>query len=97
MVLFFFLEISEVCSLKSIYLVEQWLIRRTNSQAPSVQCSYGYQVETSLSSCGHTYTDLGTGSGRKGRTEKLVKVAQILRLCDGRLFTHDKNFHISEK
>ena len=45
-----------------------------NSQARSVQCSYGNQVETSLSSCGHTYTDLGIGSERKGSTEKLVKV-----------------------
>ena len=32
-----------------------------------------YQVETSLSSCGHTCTDLGSGSGRIGKTEKLVK------------------------
>ena len=45
-----------------------------NSQVRSVWCSSGSQVETSLSSYGYTYTDLGTGSERKGRTEKLVKV-----------------------
>ena len=73
-VYFFFLQISEVCSLKSIYLVEQWQIRRRNSQAHSMLYSYGNQVESSLSSCGHTYTDLGIGNRRKGRTEKFVKV-----------------------
>ena len=36
--------------------------------------SYGNQVETLLSSCGRICTDLGLGSGRKGRTEKFVKV-----------------------
>ena len=56
---FFFFQISAVCSLKSIYLVEQWQIRTRNSQACSILCSYGNQVETSLSSCGHTYTHLG--------------------------------------
>ena len=71
---FSFLQISEVYNLKSIYLVEQWQIRRRNSKAHSVRCSYGNHMETSLSSCGHTYTDLGFGSERKGRTEKLVKV-----------------------
>ena len=30
--------------------------------------------------------------------EKLVKVSKsILLLCNGRLFTHDRNFHIPEK
>ena len=33
---------------------------------------YENQVKTSLSSCVHTCTDLGTGSGRKGITEKLL-------------------------
>ena len=37
-------------------------------------CSYENQVETLLASQGHTCTDLGTGSERKGRTEKFVKV-----------------------
>ena len=45
-----------------------------NSQAHSVLCSNGNQVETSFSSCGHTCTDLVIESGRKGRTEKFVKV-----------------------
>ena len=75
MMLFFsFLKFNEVWSLKSVYLVEQWQIRRKNSQAPSILCSYGNQMETSLLSCGHARTDLGFGSGKKGRTEKLVKV-----------------------
>ena len=33
-----------------------------------------FLLSTSLSSCGHTCTDLDIGSERKGRTEKLVKV-----------------------
>ena len=37
-------------------------------------CSYGNKVETSLSSCGHIYTDLGIGSKGKGRTQKLIQV-----------------------
>ena len=37
-------------------------------------CSYENQVESSLLSCGYTCTDLGIGSGRKGRTEKFFKV-----------------------
>ena len=45
-------------------------------------------METSLSSCGHTYTDSGTGSERKERTEKFVKV-NFPFMCNGRLFTHD--------
>ena len=40
----------------------------------SMLCSYGNQVETSLSSCGHTCADFAIGSRRKGRTEKFVKV-----------------------
>ena len=53
-----FLQISDVCSLKPIYLVEQWKIRGGNPQARSILCSYGDQVETSLSSCRHTCTYL---------------------------------------
>ena len=45
-----------------------------NWQAHSIQYSNGNQVETSLSSCGDKYTDLGVGSERKGRTDKLVEV-----------------------
>ena len=47
---FFFLQISEVCGIKSIYLVEQGLV-------PS--CSYGNQVKMLLSSCGHICTNVG--------------------------------------
>ena len=42
---FSFVQISKVCSLKSIYLVEQFQIRWRNSQARSIRCSYGNQVE----------------------------------------------------
>ena len=42
-----------------------------------VQSGDGDQVETSLPSCGHIYTDLGIGSERKGKIEKLVKVGYI--------------------
>ena len=60
MMLFFsFLHISEVSSLKSVYLIEQWCIRGRNSQSRSILCSYGNEVETSLSSCPHTCTHLG--------------------------------------
>ena len=54
---------------------DHWGLQFTsNSQARSIRCSYGNQAETSLSSCGHTYTDLGIGNEKKERTEKLVKV-----------------------
>ena len=39
--------------------MEQWQIRRKNSQVRSILCSYGNQVETALSSCGYTCTHLG--------------------------------------
>ena len=75
MMLFFpFLQISEVCILKINLFGGAMVIRRRNSQARSMLCSYRNQVETSLSSCGQTYTDLGIEIGRKGRTEKFVKV-----------------------
>ena len=35
--------------------------------------SYGNQEETSLSSCGHTCTNLGIGIERKGITKNLLK------------------------
>ena len=47
-IFFSILQISEVCSLKPIYFVEQWQIRRRNSQAHSILSSYGNQMETSL-------------------------------------------------
>ena len=46
-----------------------------------------------MPSCGHTCTDLGIGSGRKGRTEEFVKAGQIIPLLNGRC----RYFHISEK
>ena len=49
-------------------------VRRRNSQARSMWCSYGNQVETSWSSFDHTCNDLGIGNERKGRAKKLVKV-----------------------
>ena len=70
--------------------MEQWYIRRRNSQTLSILCSYGNHVETSLSSsCGHTCTHLGiliAGEGKKGRTEKLVNV-----MVGGEIFTYVKN------
>ena len=47
--------------------------RGVQSKISSILCSYGNQVETPTSSCGHTCTDIGIGSGRKS-TEKFVKV-----------------------
>ena len=58
----------------SVYLVEQWWTERRNLQVCSVLCSYGNQVETALSSYGHTCTEFAIESRRKGRTEKFVKV-----------------------
>ena len=69
------LLISEFCSLKSIYLVEQWYIRRRNSQTRSILCSYGNQVETSLSSCGNTCTHLGIP--RAGEVEEKEELKSL--------------------
>ena len=56
-------------------------------------CSYENQVETSLSSCDHTCTDLGTGTERKGRTEKLVKGGKLsfYVMVDSEIFTYLQN------
>ena len=50
-------------------------------------------METSLSSCGHTYTDLGIGSERKGRTENLSKWGKFsfYVMVDCESFTYLKN------
>ena len=50
-------------------------------------------METSLPSCGHTCTDLGIGSERKGRTEQLVKVGKFsfYVMVDCEIFTYLKN------
>ena len=75
------MQISEACSLKSIYLVELKINlfgKLGEGIHKPVQSGDGDQVETSLPSCGHIYTDLGIerteGRTGKGRTEKLVKV-----------------------
>ena len=65
--------------------------RGVQSKISSILCSYGNQVETPTSSCGHTCTDIGTRSGRKS-TEKFVKVGSILLLCNSR----SRDFHISK-
>ena len=98
MTLFFtFLQIGEVCSLKSIHLVEQSWIRGRNSQAYSILCSYGNQVETSLLSCCHTCTHLGILIAEK--VEKKEKLTDLL-LCGKfsfhvtahrEFFTYEKN------
>ena len=90
---FSFLQISEVRSLKSVHFLDKWQIRRRNSLASSMLCSYENQVETSLPSCSHTCTQLDIGSGRKRRTERFGRVGWILFICNGRL----QNFHMSEK
>ena len=56
-------------------------------------CSYGNQVDTSLSSCDHTCTDFATGR-RKGRTEKnLVKCGKFsfYVMADSEVFIYLKN------
>ena len=91
---FSFLQISEVCSLKSIHLMEQWKIRGRNSQARSILCSYGNQVETSLSSCHHTCTHLGILIA--GEVEKKEKLKYLIMcgkfsfhvMVDRELFTY---------
>ena len=88
MLFFSFLQISEVCSLISTYMVEQWQIRRRNSQVRSILCSYGNQVETSLSSFGHTCTHLGILTAgeveEKKELKKIANVGRILLSCHGR-------------
>ena len=97
MMLFFsFLQISEVCCLKSIHLVEQWLISRRNSQARSILCRYENQVETSLSSCGHARTHLGILiAGEVEEKEELKKLMwgklSFHVMVDRSLFTYVKN------
>ena len=95
MMLFFcFLQVSEVCSLKSIYLVKQWLIRRRNSQARSILCSYRNKVETSLSSCGDTCTHLGILiAGEVEEKEELLMWGKFSfhDMVDREIFTYVKN------
>ena len=68
-----------------------------NLQAHSILCSYGNQVETSLSSCCHTCTHLGiliVGEVEgKGELEKLSMWGKFSfhEMVDLELFTYVKN------
>ena len=46
-------------------------------------------METTVSSCGYTCTDLGIGSERKGKTKKHVKVGKFsfYVIVDCKIFT----------
>ena len=78
-------------------LVEQWYIRRSNSQAHSVVCSYENQVETSVSGCGHTSTNLGIIMAREVEEKKELKTLLMWGefsfhvMVDCKLFTYVKN------
>ena len=71
------------------------IILKNICEAPSIWCSYGNQVETSLWSCGHTCTNLGIASERKGRTEKLLKGGvgkfSFYVMVDYQILTYRKN------
>ena len=94
---FSFLQISEVWSLKSIHLVEQWQIKGRNSQARSILCSYENQVETSLSCCRHTCTHVGILiAGEVEGKEELKKLLMWGKfsfhvMVDRELFPYVKN------
>ena len=96
-VFFPFLQISKVWSLKSIYLVDQWYIRRRNSQARLIMCIYGNQVETSLSSSDHICTDLGIPIAaeveEKEELKNLLKCGKLsfYVMVDREIFTYLKN------
>ena len=68
-----------------------------NSQALSYLCSKGNQVETSLSSCRHTCTDLGILiAGEVEKKEKLKNLFMCGKFSfhvtvDRELFTYVKN------
>ena len=47
---------------------------RRKSQACPIWCSYENQGETLLSTCGYTCTNFSSGSKRKRRIKKLLKV-----------------------
>ena len=51
-----------------------------NSQARSILCSYGNQVETSLSSCGYTCTYLGILIA--GIVEEKEQLKNLLMWCE---------------
>ena len=56
-------------------------------------CCYGNQVETSLSSCGHTYTDLGNGNEKKETLKNFLKWDKFsfYVMVDREVFTYLKN------
>ena len=64
-----------------------------NPQDYSIRGSYGNQVENSLSSCGHSCTDLFIGSERKGRMKNLLKWGKFSFsvMVDCEIFTYQKN------
>ena len=96
-VFFSFLQIREVGSLNSVYLVNQWYVRKKNSRVFSVLRSYGNQVETSLSSCGRTCTDLDIPIA--GEVEEKEQLKSLLKrrkfsfylMVDHKTFTYLKN------
>ena len=57
-----------------------------NSQARSILCSYGNQVETLLSSCGYTCTHLGILIA--GIVEEKEELKNLLMWCE--FFFHVK-------
>ena len=56
-------------------------------------CSYGNQVESSLSSCGHICTDLGSESVRKEELKNLLKWGKFsfYVIVEREIFTYLKN------
>ena len=87
MMLFFsFLQVSEVYSLKSILLVEQWQIRRRNLQARSILRSCENQVEATFSSCQHIYTHLSILIA--GEVEEKEELKNLL-------MWHKSSFHVT--
>ena len=67
-----------------------------NSQARSILCSYGNQVETSLSSCDHTCTHLGILIA--GEVEEKEELKNLMWcgisfhvMVDRQIFTYVKN------
>ena len=71
--------------------------RGRNSQARSILCSYGNQVETSLSSCRHGWTHLRIHiAGEVEKKEKLKNLFMFGKfsfhdMVDRELFTYVKN------
>ena len=75
-IMFFpFFQISEVWSLKSIYLLEQWFRKLGEGVHKPIESDVVVEIRCKFHfKLWHICTNLGTGSERKGRTKKLVKV-----------------------